>query len=97
MMLVTLRYATRARIQIETIGDFFASIGASDAGTLVLRRIKNTAEQLVEFPDLGRTGAATGTHELVVKGLPYVIVYEKYPEDSFQIMILNVWHCAQER
>ncbi len=93
---MSLRYATRARIQIETIGDFFRSIGAPEAGTVVLGRIKKAANQLIEFPELGHVGAATGTRELPVKGLPYLIVYELFPVDSQSIIVLNVWHCSQE-
>ena len=91
------RYSTRALIQIDTIGDFFKSVDASDAGTEVVRRVKCAAEKLADFPDMGRVGAAEGTREFSVRGLPYMIVYERFPEDSDQVIVLNVWHCAQER
>jgi len=90
------RYSIRARIQIETIGDFFKSIDASEAGTEILRRIKHAGEKLVDFPEVGRLGVVEGTRELSVKGIPYLLVYEQFPEDSDQIIILNVWHCSQE-
>ncbi|MET0631536.1 MAG: type II toxin-antitoxin system RelE/ParE family toxin [Xanthobacteraceae bacterium] len=47
-----------------------------------------------EIPLLGREGALPGTREMVVPGLPYVIVYRI--EDG-AVAVLGVYHGAQQR
>jgi toxin ParE1/3/4 len=37
--------------------------------------IANAAERLINFPESGRPGRITGTRELVVSGLPYILAY----------------------
>jgi len=46
---------------------------------------------------MGRAGRAAGTHEWVVRGLPYVIVYEISTADPHELLILGVFHAAQDR
>jgi toxin ParE1/3/4 len=57
-------------------------------------RIRATALLLAEFPMMGRDGALTGTRELIVPGLPYIIVHRAA---SDEIVILGVYHAAQLR
>ncbi len=57
----------------------------------------NAAERLIEFPRMGRTGLVEGTHEWVVRGLPYIIVYEIGTADPDEIVILGVFHGARDR
>jgi plasmid stabilization system protein ParE len=52
------------------------------------------AERLTEFPRMGHAGRVAGTHEWVVRGLPYVIVYQS---DATEVLILGVFHGAQDR
>lgn len=42
----------------------------------MVARIKRGAEGLREFPRIGHAGRVAGTHECVVRGLPYVILYQ---------------------
>jgi toxin ParE1/3/4 len=46
---------------------------------------------------MGRLGGAEGTHEWVVRGLPYILVYEIDMTDPDEIVILGVFHGAQDR
>jgi toxin ParE1/3/4 len=55
--------------------------------------IEAQAEPLTEFPEMGRKGRIDGTRELVVTGVPYVIVYRI--EDDV-VRILRVLHSAQQ-
>jgi plasmid stabilization system protein ParE len=59
------------------------------------QRLRNAAELLASFPQMGRPGALAGTRELVVQGLPYLIVYRI--EGQGQIVVLGVYHGAQKR
>jgi plasmid stabilization system protein ParE len=66
------------------------------AATRVVARIRSAAERLGENPRIGHAGAATGTREWVVVGLPYVVVHElNEPED--EVTVLGVYHGAQLR
>ena len=49
-------------------------------------------ERLVDFPHRGRQGRREGTRELVISGLPYIVVYRV--RDA-SIRILRVFHAAQ--
>jgi plasmid stabilization system protein ParE len=66
------------------------------AATRVVARIRTAAERLVEQPEMGRTGATPGTREWVVKGLPYIIVYQLQAERD-ELIVLGVYHGAQLR
>jgi toxin ParE1/3/4 len=56
-------------------------------------RIDHEVERLVHFPDMGRTGRAEGTRELIITRSPYIVAYT-FTEDS--IAILRVLHGAQQ-
>jgi toxin ParE1/3/4 len=67
------------------------------AATQVVARIRRAAERLTEFPRMGRAGRVPGTHEWVVRGLPYIIVYEIGANDDGELLVLGVFHGAQDR
>jgi toxin ParE1/3/4 len=43
---------------------------------------------------MGRDGVLSGTRELIVPGLPYIIVYRVAPEE---VVVVGVYHGAQLR
>jgi toxin ParE1/3/4 len=45
------------------------------------------------FPASGRIEAAKGTREIVVTGLPYIVVY-RIGESS--VYIIGVFHCSED-
>jgi toxin ParE1/3/4 len=55
--------------------------------------IANAAERLIDFPESGRPGRVTGTRELVLTGLPYILAYI-VREDV--VRILRAIHGAQQ-
>lgn len=55
--------------------------------------IEAQAERLVDFPESGRPGRITGTREVVVAHLPYVIAYRIMAD---RVRILRVLHGAQQ-
>jgi plasmid stabilization system protein ParE len=91
-----LRFTAEAR---EHIAEIYGYIGdrSPAAATQVAARIRLAAERLTEFPKMGRTGRVAGTHEWVVHGLPYIIVYEIGTTDPNEVVILGVFHAAQDR
>ena len=66
------------------------------AASRVIARIRAAADRLGDWPRIGHAGAADGTYEWVVTGLPYVIVHE-LNEPENEVVILGVYHGAQLR
>src|SRR5262245_24519578 len=91
---MTLRYTPRAIQHLEKIAAFISETSPSAA-----RRVGKTLQSVVtileEFPRIGREGVLLGTRELVVRNLPYIIVYRL--EDDGAVAILGVYHGAQLR
>lgn len=57
-------------------------------GDTLLARV----DALLPFPHRGRAGCVEGTRELVVSGLPYLIIYEIH---GTRIVIMRVLHTAR--
>ena len=91
-----LRYAAQAREHIAAIYRYIRDRNPV-AATQVVARIRQAAERLAEFPRMGHAGRVAGTHEWVVRGLPYIIVYQTGEADSAEVLILGVFHATQDR
>lgn len=68
------------------------------AARRVAARIRMSVRRLSTFPFSGRRGEEPGTREVVVTGLPYVIVYRvvERPGNSF-VEVTGVFHGARDR
>ena len=55
--------------------------------------LEASVDHLPEFPESGRPGRLKDTRELIVTGLPYVIVYAI---DGDVVKILRVFHTARK-
>jgi plasmid stabilization system protein ParE len=93
---VRLRYTAQAREHIAAIHQYIDERNPI-AATQVVARIRLAAERLTEFPRMGHVGRVSGTHEWVVSGLPYIIVYEIGVPDPDEVVVLGVFHGAQNR
>jgi addiction module RelE/StbE family toxin len=62
------------------------------AAAKVVLRIVRAVERLATLPEIGRPGRASGTRELVVPGLPYIVPYRRRDE---VIEILRVYHTSR--
>ena len=67
-----------------------------DAARRVGERIREVIELLADFPEIGHLGTLKDTREIVVPGLPYIIVYRSEPQRN-ALIILGVYHGAQLR
>jgi plasmid stabilization system protein ParE len=91
-----LRFSTEAREHLASIYDYIKDRSPVAAAQVILR-IRLAAARLTEFPRMGRVGQLEGTHEWVVRGLPYIIVYEIGTTDPDEIVVLGIFHGAQDR
>jgi toxin ParE1/3/4 len=64
------------------------------AARRVVAEIRGAARLLIDFPLMGRKGEVLGTREWIVRGSPYLLVYEIVAERE-EIWVLGVFHGAQ--
>jgi toxin ParE1/3/4 len=86
------------RWSVEAADDFESAIlrilkDNPTAAHRVAQVVYDTIGSLPAFPNRGRTGKVEGTRELVIAGLPFVVVYRI--KEEF-IEIARVIHGAQE-
>ena len=60
------------------------------AARLVIGRIEQSITRLSMFPNSGRIGVVAGTWELVVPGLPYIVVYLNV-ENFIDMVVSQGW------
>lgn len=82
-------------LALQDLGRVLEYIAADDAEAAqrVAQAIRTASERLDQFPRMGRNGARTGTRELVVPGLPYVLVYR---DQGLAIQILRLLHSRRK-
>ncbi len=88
-----IHYRRSALLDLEDIHRYI-TLDNRQAADAVVRRIGASIQRLELFPNSGRTGTLDGTFELVVPGLPYIVVYTILNEE---IDIRAVYHAAQDR
>ena len=88
-----LRFTARSIRHLPSIAEYI-SRDDPPAGLKVGHRIRTACGLLTDFPSVGRPGVRSGTRELSIRALPYVIVH-RVTED--EIVILGVYHVRQLR
>ncbi len=90
-MRTRVRFTGRALCNLAAIGEY---IGQDDpeGARGVVERLYTAARGLALFPGRGRPGRVFGTRELVVSGLPYLIVYR---ETDVEVQVLRVLHSSR--
>ncbi|HET7335816.1 MAG TPA: type II toxin-antitoxin system RelE/ParE family toxin [Rhizomicrobium sp.] len=81
---------------LERICAWIAQDNLLSAASVATRIFEAIDSKIALFPYIGRIGKVDGTHEWVVRGLPYIIVYTV--DDARELItILGVFHGAQDR
>ena len=88
-----LRWRLSAVNDLTEISDFISE-NDPEAARAVVNRVLHSVERLASFPNSGRAGQVEGTRELVVPGLPYIVVYTC---DDTDVSIIGVFHGARVR
>lgn len=73
-MAKSVKWLRQALKNLEQAYDYIAE-DDGDAAVGVVLKIQAATEQLAEFSMLGRAGRVEGTRELVISGMPYVVIY----------------------
>jgi len=77
---------------LEGISNYLYLLHPSFAAATI-QRLYNAAKSLKTHPHLGRIGKKSGTRELVLAPLPYIMVYAA---DDNSIHILRFLHTSQD-
>ena len=88
-----LRWRLSAVSDLAEIRDFISE-NDPEAAQAVVDRVFRSVDRLEAFPKSGRVGQVPGTRELVVPGLPYIVVYTCNDTD---VSIVGVFHGARDR
>jgi toxin ParE1/3/4 len=86
-----LRYTPRAKLDLAEIHDYIAQENPQ-AARRVIFLIRQTAQNLLQNPQIGRPGRVAGTHEINVGRFPFMLAYRIETEG---IQILSIVHTAR--
>jgi toxin ParE1/3/4 len=89
---VRLDWARDAGSDLDSIEEYIGRDNP-EAALQTLAEIVRHGEMLVEHPGIGRPGRVEGTRELVIAGLPYIVVY-LHRGDT--VTVLRVLHGAMK-
>jgi len=89
---VRVRWLPGARANLLAIAEYIAQHNQM-AAYAVYEEILRQIGRLAEHPRVGRPGRIKGTRELVVSGMPYIVVYRASVND---VTILRILHGAQQ-
>ena len=87
-----LNWARDAASDLDSIEEYIGRDNP-EAALQTLAEIVRHGEMLVEHPGIGRPGRVEGTRELVIAGLPYIVVY-LHRGDT--VTVLRVLHGAMK-
>ncbi len=84
-------WSRQAEADLEDVHTYIAHDNPG-AATRVENRILDAIETLARYPHSGRVGQRQRTREAVVRGLPYVVIYEA--RDG-ELEIVRIWHSSR--
>lgn len=87
-----IRWSPAAADDLEGIGAYLREHHPAYLQSTV-EKLYNAAKSLKQFPNRGRSGKLAGTRELVLKPLPYIVVYRVEPE---VVNILRIMHTSPD-
>lgn len=86
-----IRYTKRALARLEQIGEWIEKDNPP-AAQRVVTHISETIDLLAGLPEMGRSGRVSGTRELVVVGMPYIVAYRV--KAGF-VEVVTILHASQ--
>jgi plasmid stabilization system protein ParE len=86
------RWTPKALVNLDDAVEYIAADNR-EASADVAQRIWDAAQMLARQPGIGRPGRVSGTRELVISGLPYIL---PYVEKEGAVIILRVMHTSKK-
>ncbi|MDQ2077784.1 type II toxin-antitoxin system RelE/ParE family toxin [Marinimicrobium sp. ABcell2] len=91
-----LKWTDLAGADLDKIEAYIARENSPSVAIDVVLKVIDTAHLILpEHPGAGRLGRLKGTRELVIDGLPFILVYRHHSPLN-QLQILRVLHDAQQ-
>jgi toxin ParE1/3/4 len=87
-----IRFTEEAQADLVEIAAWLGSRNPL-AADRVIETILADIEQLGHFPLIGHAGRVPDTRELVISGLPYVVIYKPLPD---LVAVLRILHGAMQ-
>jgi addiction module RelE/StbE family toxin len=92
---VRIRWTDLAITDLDIIEEHISTEHSSTIAIDVVLKIIDTTDMVLSaHPRAGRPGRVSGTRELVIDGIPFIVIYRKI--DTIQLQALRVLHDAQE-
>ena len=85
-------WSLHARQDLLEILAYFTSLEDVETGKSIVSRIILSVDRLAEYPLSGRQGRIAGTREILVRTLPYLLVYRNSPQS---VEIARVFHTSK--
>lgn len=91
-----LKWTDLAEKDLENIETYIATENSRLVAVDVVLKVLNSCELILSnHPQAGRPGRVSGTRELVINGIPLIVVY-RIVDRLDQLQILRVLHDAQQ-
>lgn len=87
-----IRWTEGANNNLNHVEEYIAQDNPPTAVATV-NKIIETAQMLADYPTVGKRGRERGTRELIVAGLPYIVIYTVQREE---LVILRVLHTSMK-
>lgn len=87
------RWRHAAVSDLAKIRDYIAESNPA-AAHATIGRVLRSVDRLERFPKSGRIGRVAGTREIIVPGLPYIVVYI---DEADIVDIVAVFHGSQDQ
>jgi len=88
-----LTWSAHAVSDLQAISGYIEQDRNVETANRVARKIYEAIQSLRTMPYRGRYGRLENTRELVVPGLPYIVVYRPSPDE---VLILGIVHGARK-
>lgn len=85
-----IRWTEGANNNLDHVAEYISQDNPP-AAIATVNKIIETAQMLADYPTVGKRGRERGTRELVVAGLPYIVIYAVQRE---VLVILRVLHTS---
>ena len=87
-----IRWTEGAVGNLDHVEEYIAKDNTS-AAVATVNKIIDSAQMLADYPTIGKRGRERGTRELVIAGLPYIVIYAVLREE---LVILRVLHTSMK-